>query len=188
LLTVDGVTRRDVGTPAQTEPVKSLYSDAFKRAGVRFGIGASLYAMPVIELKVSDGHLRKDRDKLTMTTAGLDRCRDLYARWLKGDGRVFGEPLDHGDVADSVGDVDALPGDEEAAGIGPDIAKKMVERAWRTGDARSSLQLAASHVAGYDVGDCSTKAKAVEALAHLDFGQAERVDRWIGQKAADTDA
>lgn len=46
-LTVCGVTRRDVGTDDNdTEMEKSGYSDAFKRAAVKFGVGRYLYDLP----------------------------------------------------------------------------------------------------------------------------------------------
>src|SRR5512142_3241194 len=46
-LTVGGVTRADVGDDDnENEPVKSAYSDAFKRAAVKFGIGRFLYDLP----------------------------------------------------------------------------------------------------------------------------------------------
>lgn len=44
-LTVCGVTRVDVG---QSDSPKDLYSDAFKRAGVKFGVGAFLYRLPIV--------------------------------------------------------------------------------------------------------------------------------------------
>src|SRR5512142_2006185 len=46
-LTVMGVTRADVGdTDNANEAVKSAYSDAFKRAAVKFGVGRFLYDLP----------------------------------------------------------------------------------------------------------------------------------------------
>ena len=46
-LTVCGVTRRDVGADDNdNETEKAGYSDAFKRAAVKFGIGRFLYSMP----------------------------------------------------------------------------------------------------------------------------------------------
>jgi hypothetical protein len=45
-LTVCGVTRSDVGTADDNEKEKSAYSDAFKRAAVKFGIGRFLYDLP----------------------------------------------------------------------------------------------------------------------------------------------
>lgn len=45
-LTLDGevwIPKSDVGTPSNIEPVKGKYSDAFKRAAVRWGIARDLY-------------------------------------------------------------------------------------------------------------------------------------------------
>lgn len=47
-LTVGHVTRTDVGTTSDTEPLKGMYSDAFKRAAVHFGVGAYLYQSPSV--------------------------------------------------------------------------------------------------------------------------------------------
>jgi hypothetical protein len=52
-LTVDGVTKADVGYPneakdadnADKEPLKAAYSDALKRAAVQFGIGRYIYSL-----------------------------------------------------------------------------------------------------------------------------------------------
>lgn len=44
-LTIYGVSKSDVGLPSQTDPVKGAYSDALKRAAVKFGIGRDLYSM-----------------------------------------------------------------------------------------------------------------------------------------------
>lgn len=52
-LTVCGVTRRDVGEDDNdNEKEKAGYSDAFKRAAVKFGIGRFLYSMPKMFAKV----------------------------------------------------------------------------------------------------------------------------------------
>ena len=45
-LTVLGVTKTDVGTPSDQDPVKGAYSDALKRAAVKFGVGRHLYDIP----------------------------------------------------------------------------------------------------------------------------------------------
>lgn len=42
------VTREDVGTESYTEKEKGSYSDSFKRAGFRWGIGTELYNAPFI--------------------------------------------------------------------------------------------------------------------------------------------
>ena len=47
-LTIDGVTRSDVGVPSNQDPVKGAYSDALKRAAVHFGIGRELYELPQV--------------------------------------------------------------------------------------------------------------------------------------------
>jgi len=42
-ITIDGVSKSDVGVPSKIEPAKGAYSDAFKRAAVKWGIGRDLY-------------------------------------------------------------------------------------------------------------------------------------------------
>jgi len=42
------IDRVDVGTESQTEKQKGLYSDSFKRAGFRWGIGLELYNAPFV--------------------------------------------------------------------------------------------------------------------------------------------
>jgi hypothetical protein len=54
-LTVFGVTRTDVGDPdsdGMDKSLKSAYSDAFKRAAVKFGIGRFLYGSPKMYAKI----------------------------------------------------------------------------------------------------------------------------------------
>lgn len=107
-LTVDGKTRYDVGSGYKG---KGLYSDAFKRAAVKHGIGVSLYALPQIVFEVSGEYLytrtnRKGEESAGLTDKGIERCRSGYRAWLNSDaGKLFGEPLDHGDVFGSYGDV-----------------------------------------------------------------------------------
>jgi hypothetical protein len=115
-LTVDGITRLDVGSGYEG---KGLWSDAFKRACVKFGVGVSLYALPKIFLSVSDGHLKekvvKGKKSFVLTDAGLKRLDGGYRAWLKETGEpMFGPALDHGDVAGALGDVEA-----EAEPAGP---------------------------------------------------------------------
>jgi hypothetical protein len=107
-LTVDGISRRDVGEGTG----KGLYSDALKRAAVKFGIGVSLYAIPQVFLKIQDGHLKPVRTSkgpsVVMKDAGERRCRELYAQWLAQHGiEKFGRPLDHGDAEGAQGDYEA---------------------------------------------------------------------------------
>jgi hypothetical protein len=53
-LTVMGITRHDVGSidDSDNETEKSAYSDAFKRAAVKFGVGRFLYGLPKMYAKV----------------------------------------------------------------------------------------------------------------------------------------
>ena len=47
-LTVNGITRSDVGMPSSQEPIKGAYSDALKRAAVHHNVGRELYELPKI--------------------------------------------------------------------------------------------------------------------------------------------
>lgn len=111
LLSIDGITRRDVGSGYEG---KGLFSDAFKRAAVKFGIGVSLYALPKVFLKPESGQLRESgKDKkgkpiYALTDQGRARLDSGYRNWLEKAGvPMFGPVLDHGDVADALGDVEA---------------------------------------------------------------------------------
>jgi len=195
-LMIDGIVRRDLGSGYKG---KGLYSDAFKRAAVKFGVGVSLYSIPAIELPKGDFLKPKgkgDKATLVLTPKGQKRCRDLYAEWLEKVGKPkFGDALDHGDTPESVGDVEADPqgaapnseGSEGDSAVGSDIAKKLVDRVWKVSAAKRSIQLAASHVADRDVGPCGTKAAAAKAIATLTFLEAEKLDRWITKKEEGAD-
>ncbi len=107
-LTVDGITRQDIGEGEG----KGLYSDALKRAAVKFGVGVSIYAIPKMILEVKTGQLkhvqRGGKKTCEMTSDGEKVVRSIYAKWLEDIGkRAFGEPLDHGDVEDAQGDYEA---------------------------------------------------------------------------------
>lgn len=62
---------------------------------------------------------------------------------------------------------------------------KLLADAAKEGDLLDRLQLAASHVHGEDVGDCSTVAKATKALQVLTLDEAQRVEAWIDKKASE---
>lgn len=123
-LTVDGLTRSDVGTQAtgdRVDPVKAGYSDALKRAAVHFGIGVPIYAMAQVWMKVADGSLDGERPTLNKKQKGNKEIveipkeaerwlRGQYEKWVKdGSGKKFGEILDHGDEEGAVGDIEATP-------------------------------------------------------------------------------
>jgi hypothetical protein len=181
-LTVCGVTRRDVGQGQG----KALVSDALKRAAVHFGVGVSLYAAPARTLPGEVKYLNDTH---------LEQLRGHYARWLNDRGisrlrraarprRCRGRPgRPRGPARAGRGvspeAIDDAIGDEH---INRQRAKELVDLAFTVG-VQSKLQLAASHTAGADVGDCSTKAKAMTALQNLTVEQADRVEHWISRKA-----
>jgi hypothetical protein len=112
-LTIDGVTRQDVGSGYVG---KGLWSDSLKRAAVHFGVGVSIYAIPQIRLWVSEhGKGKKEwietfkdskqKVQFRLTDKGIAALRFGYEKWLDTDaGLNFGKPIDHGDVEDSAGD------------------------------------------------------------------------------------
>lgn len=107
-LTVDGLTRRDVGEGTG----KALHSDALKRAAVKFGVGVSLYAIPQSFIGTQDGSAKEKRSNkgptLVLTDSGERAIRQRYAQWLAQTGiQAFGAPLDHGDVEGAQGDAEA---------------------------------------------------------------------------------
>lgn len=127
-LVIDGVARQDIGEGYAFG--KGLYSDAFKRAAVKFGIGVSLYAVPKIMLNLGDGHLKKIQQgkSLALTDAGEARCRELYRAWLAGAGSAFSDPLDHGDVEGSLGDpADHGPGEAPSRDVSSERQRRSVD-------------------------------------------------------------
>lgn len=111
MIRVGSTVRSDVGWATDTDTdtgLKALYSDAFKRAAVKFGVGVSIYALP---------RLYENADNLTnrgknwyLPDRLIPGYRERYVRWLDAEGiKAFGEPLPHGDVDTSQGDIDADP-------------------------------------------------------------------------------
>jgi hypothetical protein len=127
-LTVDGITRKDVGEGKG----KALVSDALKRAAVHFGVGVSLYAIPQQRIwkdtSGSSGKLvsiwaagtkqnGKPKFDARIEDAGQAHLRNVYEHWLEVVGiKAFGQPLDHGDVIDAQGDADAEPSVDQSTG------------------------------------------------------------------------
>lgn len=114
-LIVDGLIRADVGEGSG----KAGYSDALKRAAVKFGVGVSLYAIPKVFLAYESAHVESWKNKKGETVWGITdhgdgALRKGYAKWLEEHGEPnFGPALGHGDVDVSVGDP------AEAVGDGP---------------------------------------------------------------------
>jgi hypothetical protein len=127
-LTVDGITRSDVGEGSG----KGLVSDALKRAAVHFGVGVSLYAVPAQKLWAGE-HLEtwkaggtkpngEPRWAARITDAGERVLRDGYTAWLTSTGtKTFGQPIDHGDVEGAQGDaeLESQPDADEVGTLGP---------------------------------------------------------------------
>jgi hypothetical protein len=91
-------TRSDVGevqfSKANGIEWKSAYSDAFKRAAVKWGIGVPLYYMPRIYFDTDD--LKQGK---YLASKHLTDLKERYARWV-GSAEIvkrFGEPLDLGE-------------------------------------------------------------------------------------------
>lgn len=57
---VDGewIWKKDTGTESQTEKEKGIFSDSFKRAAVKWGIGRFLYNLDIVYLKANE--IKKD--------------------------------------------------------------------------------------------------------------------------------
>lgn len=192
-LTVDGITRRDVGEGAG----KGLVSDALKRAGVKFGIGVSLYALPKMILNDSDGHLKRktkgQKELVELTPNGDAKVRQIYTMWLETLGaKAFGDPLDHGDADEALGDHEsgdpavtpALAGEQPQTDAPPpepitaELADLLVSAVIDTG-IEDRLPLALGHVTGRDVGELGSPEAMVSEVAKLTAPEAERIQKWI---------
>lgn len=175
-LTVDGITRQDVGEGTG----KALYSDAFKRAAVKFGIGVSLYAVPKMILKGSDVKATTAGGKrsLAMTSDGERTVRSIYETWLQDHGsKAFGEPLDHGDIEDAQGDYEA-----EAASEAPVSSAEQPASAERllTDEERRKV-IEALEGAGKNV-DVVLGSLGVESTDDLSNAHAFDIREWLDGK------
>jgi hypothetical protein len=202
-LTIDGQTRADAGHAENTSTdigLKSLYSDAFKRAAVHFGVGASLYTLPRVYVPASA--LKKiDRQGKTplwfLPQSAEASLRGGYATWLDGAGkRLFGPPLDHGDQEHAQGDHEVdVPAPSESAdrppatgandpqGITRARASTIVDRAMAAGiqSAQLGMQLV---VLGVDLPEgIATKGKAIAAVRSLAPEKADELERWVSDCA-----
>jgi len=63
----DWVGRSDTGVESMTESEKGEASDAFKRAGFKWGIGAELYHLPKIKLNLTSEEFELDKGKCRQT-------------------------------------------------------------------------------------------------------------------------
>lgn len=194
-LTVDGITRSDVGEGQ----AKGLVSDALKRAAVKFGIGVSLYAIPKMILSAGDNSLKqkKSREGLTLelTPKGEHILRGMYEHWLDQHGRqAFGEPLDHGDMADAQGDAEAEDTPAEPAVPAPEPQAEVLsgvqvidpERAVLIGEAMRDRAMTVRQIAGVlamaGVGEVALTKPGVEAaILALTPQQAVEVEQQLSK-------
>jgi hypothetical protein len=108
-----GQAREDVGLGSDQ---KAQVSDALKRAGVKYGIGVSVYALAQVYMEVGGGpnklgtRKKYDRQKKEwvevpdLRAENREWLADRYGAWLETPrGRGFGEPLEHGDELDAQG-------------------------------------------------------------------------------------
>lgn len=119
-LTVLDATREDVGWSKDCTTdmgIKAMYSDAFKRACVKYSIGAYLYAMPKMYLDA--GKLKQAGSSWYLTRDAEAELARNYSHWLgrKDTKDRFGEPMDHGDADGAQGDVDAAPNPDRDAKV-----------------------------------------------------------------------
>jgi hypothetical protein len=173
-LTVDGITRQDVGEGSG----KALYSDAFKRAAVKFGIGVSLYAVPKMILKGSDvkSTAAGGKKSLAMTSDGERTVRGIYENWLETHGtKAFGEPLDHGDIEGAQGDYEAEAAVEAEGPASHPSAERLLTENER------ERTLAAIRKAGKNV-ELILTAVGVEATDDLTTSHAFEIDARLKAK------
>ncbi len=101
-LTVNGVTRVDVGVPSNTEGLKGAYSDALKRAAVKHGIGRELYDLPTIAvscdwyMKAGKKHAKKP--KALPSWNGKRWTVDRQYGWVKYDREPVNESSAQGEA------------------------------------------------------------------------------------------
>jgi hypothetical protein len=179
-LTIDGITRSDVGEGVG----KGLVSDALKRAAVHFGIGVSLYAIPKMILELQTGALKPKRTSkgpsLDLTPRGEAQLRSMYGLWLESHGKqAFGEPLDHGDVEGAAGDHE--DGEEPVTPDGVDSNGEVLASAEQTAAIKATIKqhnLTEAHMNAmlHSVSFTRADGETVNAaLARLTSAQAQRM-------------
>lgn len=113
------IRREDVGVGDESSSmggIKILYSDAFKRAAVKLGIGAFLYTLPATKLKPEhlwypESNGQKQWKKARFTRETEANLKKKYGVWLKSDeAKYFGPVLSHGDTEESQGDTEIADG------------------------------------------------------------------------------
>lgn len=109
---VSYVTAEDLGKNGDMS-LKGVHSDAFKRVCVKFGIGAFLYFAPRLYVEAAELKMVAGKWYLPMQTE--KKLRERYGGWLAFGATIerFGLALDHGDVTEAQGDIEAAPPEVE---------------------------------------------------------------------------
>lgn len=69
------ISKEDTGNESNTDEIKGLYSDSFKRACVNFGIGRELYTSPFIWIPASKGYTKYE--KFEVKDIGYNEEREI---------------------------------------------------------------------------------------------------------------
>ena len=69
------ISKEDTGNESNTDEIKGLYSDSFKRACVNFGIGRELYTSPFIWIPASKGYTKYE--KFEVQDIGYNKEREI---------------------------------------------------------------------------------------------------------------
>jgi hypothetical protein len=131
-ITINGITRYGVGqldsTAIDDKYAKSAESDAFKRAGVKWGIGSYLYTLGDAWVNRNGVWMKGDRVG-GLNDEGMRQLRSWYDRIISSPAFVarFGAPIDYGDaiVADLHGETRPIP--EELSDVeaqGPELEQQ----------------------------------------------------------------
>ncbi len=117
-ITIDGQSRSDAATLKPTQgrttegdwdkQVKGVYSDAFKRAAVAWGVAEYLKDLPDISVELPTGASGKPK----LTSQVIKNLQERYLRWVETDAIVakYGTVLEIGTVQEPTGQ---MPVDEE---------------------------------------------------------------------------
>lgn len=100
-ITIQQYSHSDVGSfdnvNEKSHGLKAVYSDAFKRAAVHFGVAVSLYDLPTMFLNGDDGEIKYNKSSgkpVGVEKKGETKLRSVYQTWLEEIGEdKFGEPM-----------------------------------------------------------------------------------------------
>lgn len=189
------ISKSDGAGDTAVEGDKGGISDAFKRAAVKFGIGAYLYALPKTYAETKKNP--KTGKVSGFSNAGVRQLRAAYSAWLASN-QPFGDALDHGFAVanhdDDPEDSPAAPGTTGAAASASDSApaagehhhqgqttSEAITTAYRNlekevgeDNARAAYALAL-HAAGVQPGDTPTYEQAQMIIGNLELALPAKV-------------